>query len=78
MVRGLLKNQRRISMTLITRFDLAPLSTAELHALWTSVWDRLARAKAGSQEQRELTASLQNIAAALRDRRPGPKPGPRP
>lgn len=58
-------------MKLITRFNAASLSTAELHALFREAFNALASAPRGSIERSNALASLHNIEAELARRPPG-------
>ncbi len=58
-------------MKLITRFEAASRSNAELHALYREVFNAFATAPRGSQERSNALASLQNIKAELAVRLPG-------
>lgn len=55
-------------MKLITRFELASRSEAELHALKRSVADDLIRTQSGTAERRAALASMENLDAELRAR----------
>lgn len=55
-------------MKLITRFEAARHSTAELHGLYREAFNALASAPRGSDERRNALASLQNIEAELATR----------
>lgn len=57
------------TMKLITRFELASKPTSELHALRGEALRAFARAGRGTQERRNVLASLANIEAEL-DARP--------
>ena len=72
MVRGLLIRQQEDTMRLITRFELASRSRAELHALFRQATLELTRSEANSPERRTALASLETIEAELRSRMPGP------
>ena len=52
-------------MRLITRFELASRSRAELHALFRQVTLELTRSAANSAERRNAIASLETIEAEL-------------
>lgn len=58
-------------MKLITRFDAAKRSTAELHGLYRDAFNALAAAPRGSEDRRNALASLQNIETELASRMPG-------
>jgi len=62
-------------MTLITRYQLASRSVAELHALYREIYDSLILSHEGSPERRCALASLENILAELHSRALRP-PGP--
>lgn len=55
-------------MKLITLFELASRSEAELHALKRSVADDLARSDPGTAERQAALASMENLDAELRAR----------
>jgi hypothetical protein len=52
-------------MKLITRFELATRSTAELRALIRDLFNQLARSAPESAERRNALASLENVQAEL-------------
>ena len=58
-------------MRLITRFNAALCSTAELHALLREAFNAFASAPRGSIERSNSLASLHNIEAELAVRPPG-------
>ena len=58
-------------MKLVTRFEAASLSTAQLHGLFREAFNAFAVAPRGSQERRDALASLENIEAELASRMPG-------
>ncbi|WP_340149021.1 hypothetical protein [uncultured Sneathiella sp.] len=58
-------------MKLITRFEAASRSTAELHALYREAFNSAASAQCGSQERDNALASLHSIKAELAVRSPG-------
>jgi hypothetical protein len=64
-------NQQEVTMRLITRFDAASRSTAELHALLREAFNAFASAPRGSIERSNALASLHNIEAELAVRPPG-------
>lgn len=55
-------------MKLITLFELASRSEAELHALKRSLADYLARSDPGTAERLAALASMENLDAELRAR----------
>lgn len=63
-------NEKEETTRLITRFELASRSKAELHALKRSVADDLARSNPGTAERRSALASMENLDAELRARAP--------
>jgi hypothetical protein len=58
-------------MKLVSRFEAAKLSTAELYGLRKEAFIAFAAAPRGSQEQREALASMQTIETELATRAPG-------
>ncbi|MCR9135724.1 MAG: hypothetical protein NXI27_07010 [Alphaproteobacteria bacterium] len=58
-------------MKLITRFEAASRSTAELHGLYREAFNAMAAAPLGSLERRNALASLDNIKRELANRTPG-------
>lgn len=58
-------------MTLVSRFEAATRSTADLHGLLKEVFNAFAAAPRGSQERRNALQSMENIEAELATRRPG-------
>lgn len=70
MVGASLKNQEEM-MTLITRFQAAALSTADLRGLLREMFNALARSEPDSPERRNALASLENIQRELAHRGPG-------
>ena len=64
-------NQQEVTMRLITRFDAASRSTAELHARLREAFNAFASAPRGSIERSNALASLHNIEAELAVRPPG-------
>jgi len=52
-------------MKLITRFQAATLSTADLRGLYREIFNELARSEPDSPERRNALASLENIQAEL-------------
>ncbi|MCR9087554.1 MAG: hypothetical protein NXH97_12520 [Rhodobacteraceae bacterium] len=52
-------------MNLITRFELAALTEAELRGLMRETFNALARSEPGSPERRNALASLENVQAEL-------------
>ena len=59
-------------MKLITRFEAASRSTADLHGLLRDAFNALAAAPRGSQERRDALESLRAIEDELASRMPGP------
>ena len=59
-------------MKLISRFEAASRSTAELHGLLAEAFNAFAAAPRGSQERRDALATLQNIEDELASRTPSP------
>ena len=53
------------TMRLVTRFEAAIRTTAELHGLYKEAFNAAASAKPGSQEHENALLSLRNIAAEL-------------
>jgi hypothetical protein len=64
MVGASLRNQED-TMKLITRFQAATLSTADLRGLYREIFNELARSEPDSPERRNALASLENIQAEL-------------
>ncbi|AJE47978.1 hypothetical protein [Celeribacter indicus] len=58
-------------MTLVSRFEAASRSTAELHGLLAEAFNAFAAAPRGSQERRNALKSMRNIEAELAARPPG-------
>lgn len=58
-------------MKLVTRFEAAKRTTAELHSLYREAFNALATAPRGSEDRRNAMASLTNIERELASRRPG-------
>lgn len=72
--RGLQKTEETL-MKLITHYELATLTPAELHQLHRHLSQSLAGTAPGSAERRNCLASLENIRQAVSARRhftPGP------
>ncbi len=63
--------QKEDTMKLVTRFQAAALSTANLQGLLRETFNELARSDANSSERRNALASLENIRAVLAIRAPG-------
>lgn len=61
-------------MKLITRFQLASLSTGELHALYREVFNALVQTDPGTAARRNCLASLDNLEAEIIARKTGPRP----
>nr|WP_281722616.1 hypothetical protein [Nitrosomonas nitrosa] len=57
-------------MKLITRFELASCSTAELHSLYRETFNALCRCRPHSAEQRTCLASLTNLEDEINSRVP--------
>lgn len=57
-------------MKLITRFEAAKHTTAELHGLYRDAFNALAAAPRGSSDRRNAMASLTNIERELASRGP--------
>ncbi|QDL91086.1 hypothetical protein FDP22_04365 [Paroceanicella profunda] len=58
-------------MKLVTRFEAASRSTAELHGLLREAFNAFAAAPRGSQERHNALQSMHNIEAELAARAPG-------
>lgn len=58
-------------MKLVTRFEAASRSTADLHGLLREAFNDFAAAPRGSQERDHALQSMQNIEAELASRAPG-------
>jgi len=58
-------------MKLVTRFEAASLSTAQLHGVFREAFNAFSVAPRGSQERQDALASLENIEAELASRMPG-------
>ena len=58
-------------MKLVSRFEAASLSTAELHGLLKEAFTAFATAPRGSQERRDALVSMRNIENELATRAPG-------
>ena len=67
MVRGLLETQEDM-MKLVSRFEAATRSTAELYGLRKKAFIAFASAARGSQEQRDALTSMRNIERELAKR----------
>ena len=59
-------------MKLITRFQAAALSTANLRGFYREMFNELARSAPNSAERDNALASIENIKAELATRTPGP------
>jgi len=70
MVGASLKNQED-TMTLITRFEMASLSEAQLRGLLRKTFNALAQSAPDSPERRNALASIENIQCELDSRGPG-------
>lgn len=57
-------------MTLVSRFEAASRSTAELHGLLTEAFNAFAAAPRGSHERRNALQSMRNIEDELAVRTP--------
>lgn len=55
-------------MKLVSRFEAASRSTAELHGLFKEAFNAFAAAPRGSEERRTALSSLENIEAELASR----------
>ncbi|MEI4232987.1 hypothetical protein [Roseovarius sp. D22-M7] len=58
-------------MLLVSRFEAASRSTAELHGLLAEAFNAFANASRSSQERRDALASMRNIEDELAARAPG-------
>lgn len=58
-------------MKLVSRFEAASRSTAELHGLLTKAFNTFAAAPRGSEQRRDALASMRNIENELATRAPG-------
>ncbi len=58
-------------MKLVTRFEAASRSTADLHGLLAKAFNAFANAPRGSDQRRDALASMHNIEAELASRKPG-------
>ncbi|MCT8970786.1 hypothetical protein [Microbaculum marinisediminis] len=58
-------------MKLVSRFEAASRSTAELHGLLREAFTAFASAPRGSQDRRDALASIRNIENELAIRPPG-------
>jgi len=58
-------------MTLVSRFEAASRSTAELHGLLAEAFNAFAAAPRGSQQRRDAIQSMRNIETELATRTPG-------
>ena len=58
-------------MKLVSRFEAASRSTAELHGLLAEAFNAFASAPRSSQERRDAVASMRNIEDELAARGPG-------
>lgn len=65
MDRSLLNDQLEDHMRLITRFELAKLSSADLHKLQRTTFDALIRSDFGTATRGNALASLENIQREL-------------
>ncbi|WP_430449399.1 hypothetical protein [Rhodophyticola sp.] len=57
-------------MKLVSRFEAASRSTAELHGLLSEAFNAFAAAPRGSQQHRDALQSMRNIEAELATRAP--------
>lgn len=57
-------------MELVSRFEAASRSTAELHGLLTKAFNAFAAAPRGSNQRRDALASMRNIEDELAARAP--------
>jgi len=62
--------QKEDEMTLVSRFEAASRSTAELHSLLAETFNAFAAAPRGSQERRDALQSMRNIEEELATRAP--------
>jgi hypothetical protein len=60
-----------MTMTLVSRFEAASRSTAELHGLLAEAFNAFASAPRSSQERRDALATMRNIEDELATRVPG-------
>lgn len=58
-------------MKLVSRFEAASRSTAELHGLLAEAFNAFASAPRGSEERRDALVSIRNIEDELAIRAPG-------
>ena len=58
-------------MKLVSRFEAATRSTAELHGLLKEAFTAFASAPRGSQDRRDALATIRNIETELATRAPG-------
>lgn len=58
-------------MKLMTQFEAARRTSAELHSFYREAFNALATAPRGSEDRRNAMASLTNIERELASRRPG-------
>lgn len=58
-------------MTLVSRFEAASRSAAELHCLLAEAFNAFAAAPRGSQQRRDALQSMRNIEHELATRAPG-------
>lgn len=63
---------REVKMKLITRFELAAKSEAELRGLLREAFNDLAKSSPFSHERRDALASIENIQSELTSRVPRP------
>ena len=63
--------QKEDEMTLVSRFEAASRSTAELHGLLAEAFNAFVAAPRGSQERRDALQSMHNIENELVTRAPG-------
>lgn len=62
--------KKETQMKLITQFDAAKHTTAELHSLYREAFNAFAAAPRGSEQRRSALASLNNIERVLASRGP--------
>lgn len=62
--------QKEDEVTLVSRFEAASRSTAELHGLLAEAFNAFAAAPRGSQERRNALQSMHNIESELATRAP--------
>ncbi len=63
--------EKEDTMKLVSRFEAASRSTAELHGLLADAFNAFAAAPRGSQDRRNALESMRNIEDELATRAPG-------